>query len=359
MSILDKPLTPPPRRSRRRTLIVVGIILILLIALFVFTYVRADLAFKVHFFSAPNHFTYSGHSDYVSAVSWSPDSKRIASASGDHTVHIWDAAVGGHVLTYRGHSSDVTSLSWSPDGKNIVSGSVDETVQVWDAATGNRVYTYHGHSDAVFDVAWSPDGKRIASASNDGSVQIWDAFTGMHVISHLSNLNTRLVRAPWNAVAWSPNDKYVAIGGIGDAIVLDSTTGIIKGYYGHHGGGVHSLAWSPNGIYLAIGRDDTTAQVWNVATTSNVYTYTGHNSDVFTVAWSPDGKRIASGGGDGLVQIWDALTGEHVYTYRGHADYYPGHFTSGKAVNSVAWSPDGKRIASGSDDMTVQVWQAM
>ncbi len=55
------------------------------------------------------------------------------------------------------------------------------------------------------------------------------------------------------------------------------------------------LAWSPNGVYLAIGKDDTTVQVWNVAQTANVYTYMGHSADVLTVAWSPDGKRIASG----------------------------------------------------------------
>ncbi len=78
------------------------------------------------------------------------------------------------------------------------------------------------------------------------------------------------------------------------------------------------------------------------------------------MAWSPGGTRIASASGDGTVQVWDALTDGHVYTYRGHADVYWGHFTfgSGGAVNSVAWSPNGSHIVSGSSDTTVQVWRA-
>lgn len=359
MSILDKPLAPPPRRSYRRPLLILVIIFILLMTLFVFTDISTDLAFMVHFVSAPGHFTYSGHSDYVSAVAWSPDGKRIASASGDHTVQVWDAAGGGHVLTFRGHSSDVACLSWSPDGKYIVSGSIDGKIFVWDATSGNLIYTYEGHSDAVYDVAWSPDGKRIASASNDGSVQMWDAFTGKHVISYLSTQSSRLRRAPWNAVAWSPDSKHIAIGGAGDAVVLDATTGKVTGYYGNSGGEIHSLKWSPDGIYLAIGRDDTTVQVWNVAKTTNLYTFIAHSAAVLAVAWSPDGKRIASGDDSGLVLVWDAFTGNHIYTYRGHSDFYPGHFTSGQAVDAVAWSPDGSHIASGSADMTVQVWQSM
>jgi len=81
---------------------------------------------------------------------------------------------------------------------------------------------------------------------------------------------------------------------------------------------------------------------------SIIATYLGHSASVNTVAWSPDGTRIASGGDDGSVQVWEASTGKNIFIYRVH---------TGK-VNAVAWSPDGKSIASGSSDMTVQVWSA-
>src|SRR5437016_2762308 len=94
-------------------------------------------------------YTYRGHSAGVIGVAWSPDGTRIASASNDGTVQVWDAANGGHVYTYRGHTDRVNVVAWSPDGTRIASGSDDHTVQVWDAANGGHVYTYRGHADAV------------------------------------------------------------------------------------------------------------------------------------------------------------------------------------------------------------------
>jgi WD40 repeat protein len=141
-------------------------------------------------------------------------------------------------------------------------------------------------------------------------------------------------------------------------MILNAATAQVVGYYGPNGGESHAVAFSPDGKYLAIGRDDSTIEVWDIATKSMVYTYGGHTADVFTLAWSPDSKRIASGGADATVQIWDALTGDHEYTYRGHLDYYWGHFTSTQEVDTLAWSPDGKQIASGGADNTIQVWQA-
>ena len=161
MSILDKPLTPRPQRAkRRRIIIILSIVAVLFIVFFVLTDIPNDIAFGVHFVTAPDHFTYQGHSDYISAVAWSPDGKRIASASGDHTVQIWNPD-GSNVYTYHGHSSDVSTLAWSPDGKYIASAGLDNTVQVWEAATGKLVYTYHGQNDAIYDVAWSPDGQAL------------------------------------------------------------------------------------------------------------------------------------------------------------------------------------------------------
>jgi WD40 repeat protein len=184
-------------------------------------------------------------------------------------------------------------------------------------------------------------------------------MTGKQVFSFTSP-SFKGSRAGWNSVAWSPNGQHLAIGGAGDAIVLDAATGKRASYFGHQSGSVHAVSWSPDSTFIAVGEEDSTIGVWNITTHQNVYTYTGHTTDVFCVAWSPDGKSIASGSGDGLVEVWDAFSGKHVYTYRGHADMYFGHLISGSnaAVDGVSWSPDGKRIASASSDNTVQVWNA-
>ncbi len=162
--------------------------------------------------------TYTGHSDFIIEVAWSPDGKYIASGSFDKTVQVWDATTGKRLLNYTGHSDRVYSVAWSPDGKYIASGSRDSTVQVWEALTGKLHLIYRGHfiptyGESAFEaVAWSPDGKYIASGDNDGVVQVWDAMTGKTVLTyrgHMAHWTTAMVLA----VAWSPDGKYIASGG--------------------------------------------------------------------------------------------------------------------------------------------------
>ncbi len=164
-------------------------------------------------------YIYRGHSDPVTTVAWSSDGTRIASGGGgnfetgtggDTTVQVWDAATGGQVYTYHGHSRHVSAVAWSPDSKRIASSSYDKTVQVWDAATGGQVYTYHGHSEAVYAVAWSPDGTRIASASADKTVQVWDAATGGQVYTYHGHSDGA------TSVTWSPDGTRIASGGGGN-----------------------------------------------------------------------------------------------------------------------------------------------
>lgn len=129
-------------------------------------------------------YTYKGQSTMIyAAASWSPDSKRIASASTDHTVQVWDATTGAHPLTYRNHHEKVFLVAWSPNGKYLTSASNDMprcSIQVWNASTGKTVATYDGVLSDVFGLDWAPDSTAIAlgglQKGDMNIVQLWHPF---------------------------------------------------------------------------------------------------------------------------------------------------------------------------------------
>ncbi|MEH2347119.1 MAG: WD40 repeat domain-containing protein [Nostoc sp.] len=303
------------------------------------TQVELALLNTVHNVAAPN--TLGGHANAVSAVSFSPDGKMLASGSDDNTVKLWDTSTGKEIKTLTGHTNSVCGVSFSPDGKMLASGSDDNTVKLWDTSTGKEIKTLTGHTNSVCGVSFSPDGKMLASGSDDNTVKLWDISTGKEIRTLTGHTSSVL------GVSFSPDGKVLASGSDDNTVKLwDTSIGKeIKTLTGHKNG-VWDVSFSPDGKILASGSADNTVKLWDTSIGKEIKTLTGHTNLVRGVSFSPDGKMLASGSADNTVKLWDTSTGKEIRTLTGHTN----------SVRGVSFSPDGKMLASGSDDKTVKLW---
>jgi dipeptidyl aminopeptidase/acylaminoacyl peptidase len=198
-------------------------------------------------------------------------------------------------------------------------------------------------------VCWSPDGTRLATVSEDGTAKVRDARDGRQLLQ----LNGH--RSAVTAVAWSPDSKRLATASAdGTAIVWDLARERVLATLRGHTSAISVVTWSPDGHRLAsscagyglewqeqVGE----VKIWDAADGREMLTLKGHRGNVHSVSWSPDGKRLATGSEDGTVRVWDASGGRELLAYT-------------SMVTSVSWSPDGKRLAIGSRDGTAKVWEA-
>ncbi len=300
----------------------------------------------------------NGHAESVSSVVYSPNSERIASYSyGSNIVQLWDAKNGQLIRSLNGHTEPVVSLVYSPINEQIASGSKDCTVRLWDTQSGNLDYILEGNVYPVVSLAYSPDGKQLVCSSKDNTkigrrdreeldsdsenytVQQWDAQSGQL-------LRTLKGHADFvSYVAYSPNGKQIAAGSELSTVQLwDAQSGqslhTLRTYWGER------AVYSPTGEQMASRAVDD-VKLWDAKTGRLIRTLK-HPDSVWSVAYSRNGKQIASGNRDHSVRLWDAQTGDLLHTLNGHT--HP--------VYSVRYSPNGEQIASYGEDGIVRLWDA-
>ncbi|KAL4864042.1 hypothetical protein BDV12DRAFT_205946 [Aspergillus spectabilis] len=273
------------------------------------------------------------HSDGPIAMAYSADDMQLVGGYYDGTVRLWDPATGDLHKTLVGHTDRVWNVAFSPDGKQIVSIS-QKTINLWDAATGDLqktlAYPY------AQEVGFSPDSTQIAACFRDGMI-FWDAAGDIQ-----KTLACQLGIV--TSMAFSPDGKQIVTGSTDTTIrrwdiTIDATQNVVG-----HSGRVVTVAISPDGQVIASGSADKTIKLWYPATGDLEQTLTGHQKTVFAVVFSPDNKQLASCS-DEAVHLWDGAIGEPQNSLRSDDNF-----------STIAFSPDSKLLATGHKHGRIRLW---
>eukprot|EP00002_Diphylleia_rotans_P009658 TRINITY_DN20024_c0_g1_i1.p1 TRINITY_DN20024_c0_g1~~TRINITY_DN20024_c0_g1_i1.p1 ORF type:complete len:481 (+),score=78.01 TRINITY_DN20024_c0_g1_i1:144-1586(+) len=314
-----------------------------------------------------------GHTSVVCCVKFSRDGRYLATGC-NKSAQIYDVETGekscifsDELLEVEGTRKEgdlyIRSVCFSPDGKYLAAGAEDRTVKVWDIHRRLTKQVFSGHELDIYSLDFSPDGKIIVSGSGDRKTKVWNLDKG----ELLYTLHTDEVgpRDGVTSVAISPDGRLVACGSLDKVVrIWDLQTGQFKERFEGHEDSVYSVAFSPDGTRLASGSLDTTVKIWDVAgsrsqrnrppitlgassSSSQNRPSNGHKDFVLSVAFSPDGNWLVSGSKDRTVRFWDLKTSNWNVQLQGHKN----------SVISVAVNPERGLFATGSGDHRARLWK--
>jgi WD40 repeat protein len=282
----------------------------------------------------------------LNSIDFSPDGKLLATGARDETVRLWNVTTKETVKVLASHVGRVDGVAFSPDGTMIAACGMDSYIWLWNVARGAEEGEFIGHESTVYTAVFSPDGQTLASGSYDNNIILWNV-TSRDKMLPLAGHNAAV-----HSVAFSPDGKLLVSGSWDTTVRLWNVTEgkeLSVSPLTHHTNAVKQVIFSLDGTVVISGSipPDSEIRLWNLTSGTEILpTLRGHSFDVSSLALSPDGSLLASGSWDSTIKIWNITSGQLLRTLTGHVG----------RVFSVAFSPDGQLIASGGWDNRLRIW---